>query len=60
MSKLDDLTTEELRRELERREPQMCPTCRKWTVTVTAYATRTPSPHCAGCMRPVAQCRCSR
>lgn len=43
------------------KDQERCPTCGlKWPIVVVAYATRFPEPHCAGCMRPVARCTCSR
>jgi 4-hydroxy-3-methylbut-2-enyl diphosphate reductase IspH len=59
---LKNYTTEEIEAELRRRNKQVvdniCPTCRKYTVTFKQYQGWGQHLHCDGCNKRVENCTC--
>jgi hypothetical protein len=63
MSNLDQISTEDIVKELERRNVTVlrdstCPTCHKWSVKNMVWSSHIPGLHCEGCLKPITRCTC--
>jgi hypothetical protein len=58
MSNLDDVTTDELARELARRKALPRCSCGRWQTYLGSYDSDGYTLRCYGCLKAIARCRC--